>query len=276
MIAPGFAASGSAPPRTVAQLVALVRGCYALCLAGESGSQAPASLPTVHLCSPPGQGGAVDLVDRFGRPACWLGDGDMLFATLPASGGAILATAYFADQAAPQPRVLEIRRIDCPAPIVRVPVGEAGIAAAPQVGLEVVAHIRNRGDVRFLDAPWIGRLGPGLWIEALAVRPLDPSLAPLIEYKGLMAGGAETPWLGSGAACGSRGQGLPLIGFAMRQRTAAGSPLLDCEYSGYFASAATVGPVRNGAPCRSAVDNDPLEGLQLRLTPRPRRTAGTG
>jgi hypothetical protein len=30
----------------------------------------------------------------------------------------------------------------------------------------------------------------------------------------------------------------------------------------------TVGPLRNGAPCRSATANDPLEGMQVRLVKR--------
>jgi hypothetical protein len=42
----------------------------------------------------------------------------------------------------------------------------------------------------------------------------------------------------------------------------------DCEYSGYFHSGLTVGPLRNGVPCRSTVANDPLEGIQVRLVKR--------
>jgi hypothetical protein len=33
-------------------------------------------------------------------------------------------------------------------------------------------------------------------------------------------------------------------------------------------SGAVSGPARNGAPCRSATDNDSLEGLQLRIIDR--------
>ena len=138
-------------------------------------------------------------------------------------------------------------------------------------GLEVVAHIRSRGDVRFVDAPWAGRLGPGLWIEGFTVLPHKGLAAGAIEYKGLTASGTETPWTDGGDFCGTRGRGLPLIGFAVRQKSAPGSAPLDCEYSGYFQSGAIAGPTRNGAPCRSATDNDPLEGLQLRITPRPPR-----
>ena len=99
------------------------------------------------------------------------------------------------------------------------------------------------------------------------VFPRDRAAA--IEYKGLTASGAETPWIGGGSLCGSRGQGTPLIGFAVRQKAVPGGVPVDCEYTGYFQSGATAGPARNGAPCRSAIDNDPLEGLQLRITPRP-------
>jgi hypothetical protein len=145
----------------------------------------------------------------------------------------------------------------------------AAAEQSPQpVALEIVAHIRGRGDVRFVGTPWVGRLGPGMWIEAFMVLPRSRSADAAIEYKGLTANGAETAWIGSGALCGARGQGIPLIGFAVRQKAAPGGAQVDCEYTGYFQSGAMAGPARNGAPCRSAIDNDPLEGMELRITPR--------
>jgi hypothetical protein len=63
--------------------------------------------------------------------------------------------------------------------------------------------------------------------------------------------------------------GIPLVGFAMRLRPSPAAAGYDCEYSGYFQSGLTVGPLRNGAPCRSSVANDPLEGIQVRLVKRP-------
>ncbi len=50
----------------------------------------------------------------------------------------------------------------------------------------------------------------------------------------------------------------------------------DCEYSGYYRSGVTVGPLRNGAPCRSTVANDPLEGIQIRIVKRPKAAAVPG
>lgn len=140
-----------------------------------------------------------------------------------------------------------------------------------EVRVEVVVHVRGRGDVRFVDAPWAGRLRPGLWLESFTILPRHRLAAAAIEYKGLTAAGVETGWLGSGSLCGTRGANTPLIGFAVRQKASPGEALFDCEYTGWFQSGAAVGPCRNGAPCVSATTNDPLEGMQLRIAMRPKQ-----
>jgi hypothetical protein len=61
---------------------------------------------------------------------------------------------------------------------------------------------------------------------------------------------------------------VPLVGFAVRLRPSPETALYECEYSGYFQSGTIVGPLRNGAPCRSTVANDPLEGVQIRFVKR--------
>jgi hypothetical protein len=137
------------------------------------------------------------------------------------------------------------------------------------LSVRISAHIRARGDMQFLDAPWSGRVGPGLWIESFAVLPMEQLGAHDIEYKGLTGSGFETPWLSDNAACGTKGMGVPLVGFAVRLRPSAATADYDCEYCGYFQSGLSVGPLRNGAPCRSSVANDPLEGIQVRLVKRP-------
>ena len=265
--------------RAVARLVALDRGLYSLRRLDEPGrvgghfhtAEAELALPAIQVCAPPGRERALAVRDGFGRERSWLSaPRTVLFVTAAASGAALI-TAYRALDRDGAPPRLELRRLDPPGPAVVLALGGdvSEVAAGDEVGLEIVAHIRARGDVRFVDAAWIGRLGPGLWIEAFTLLPRDPAAAS-IEYKGLTASGAETPWLASGAACGATGEGLPLVGFALRQRAAPGGARLDCEYVGYFASGTTAGPARNGAPCRSARDDDPLEGMQLRITRRPR------
>jgi len=279
-------AAADASPYTTARLVPLDPGLYAFSLAGDTGWHRPAAglaLPTVQVCAPPHDGKAIEITDSFGRAGSWLGGRhEMLFVKAPVGGATALVTAYLPGELSRPPLELQIRRLDRPAPATRViSFGGDGPTAAQGVSLEIVAHIRGRGNVRFVDARWIGRLQPGLWIEALTVLPRDPTTAAGIEYKGLTASGVETPWIGCGSPCGSGSRGDPLIGFAMRQK-AAGEALFDCEYTGYFASGTTAGPARNGAPCRSAIDDDPLEGLQLHVArraatpPRPRRRSTTG
>jgi hypothetical protein len=120
----------------------------------------------------------------------------------------------------------------------------------------------------FSDVPWAGRLGPGLWIESFSVKPLERFTAQDIEYKALTGNGFETPWLSDEKMCGTKGMATPLLGFAIRLRPSSLAAAYDCEYTGYFQSGHTAGPLRNGVPCRSSVASDPLEGIQLRLIKR--------
>ena len=123
--------------------------------------------------------------------------------------------------------------------------------------MHIQAHIRTRGDMSFSEIPWAGRVAPGLWIESFSVRPLKRFGVQDIEYKGLTGSGFETPWLSDEKMCGTRGMAVPLVGFAVRLKPGAAAAAYNCEYSGYFQSGVTVGPLRNGAPCRSTVANDP-------------------
>jgi hypothetical protein len=136
------------------------------------------------------------------------------------------------------------------------------------VPLQIGAHVRTRGDMSFRDLPWAGRIAPGYWLESFSVRPLQRFAPRDIEYKGLTAGGFETPWLSDDKVCGTRGMSTPLLAFAIRLKPGLATDAYDCEYSGYFASGLTVGPLRNGVPCRSSVASDPLEGIQVRVVKR--------
>jgi GT2 family glycosyltransferase/glycosyltransferase involved in cell wall biosynthesis len=144
----------------------------------------------------------------------------------------------------------------------------AADAAPMTLPLRIGAHVRSRGDMSFAEVPWAGRVAPGLWIESFSVRPLAHLAAADIQYKGLTGSGFETPWLSDDEMCGTKGMAVPLVGFAVRLKAGPGTARYDCEYSGYFKSGLTVGPLRNGAPCRSTVANDPLEGLQIRILRR--------
>jgi len=238
------------------------------------------TLPAMHVGLGPGvRSEQVEFISSPSTHGAWLFSAtDLLVTRINGAGAVLILTSV----RAPAGDVLSIKverldaRVDAAEPaapaLPAVPVAAVAAAARdPKAPLPVqmVTHVRTRGDLQFVEAPWAGRVGPGLWIESFAVLPLEHLGAHDIEYKGLTGSGFETPWLSDNAACGTKGLGIPLVGFAMRLRPTPAAAGYDCEYSGYFQSGLTVGPLRNGAPCRSSVANDPLEGIQVRLVKRP-------
>jgi hypothetical protein len=295
------AAPGGASPSSewVARLVSLDPGFYALSLAAKTRWREPVAgfaVPAVHVGPPPDHDD-LEVTDASGQPASWLGGRSNMLLVKAPRGGRALVTAYLPRNPDEKPVEIVIRRLD-PG---HVTAGKGGLAdlsagaggglppiatlrlggAAPaqgstQVSCEILAHIRSRGDLRFSDFGWAGRLGRGQWIEAFTVTPRSRTADSAFEYKGLVANGAETPWIVCGSPCGTRGRGMPLLGFAIRQRALPDGGQIDCEYAGYFQSGVTAGPFRNGAPCRSPRDNDPLEGMQVRIALRPPRARAEG
>jgi GT2 family glycosyltransferase/glycosyltransferase involved in cell wall biosynthesis len=256
-------------------------------------------LPAMHVGLGPGvRSDQVEFVAGPGTDGTWLfAQGDVLVAKVNGAGATLILTSVRssigevlsiaverlearAQAAAPTesaniPVNLPIpaaAESGAPAPQAKSAVGPEGEALA--VPLKIKTHIRSRGDVNFADTPWAGRVAPGLWIESFSVQPLKNLAAHDIEYKGLTGTGFETPWQSDDQICGTKGMSVPLVGFALRLKPSAATSVYDCEYSGYYRSGVTVGPLRNGAPCRSTVANDPLEGIQIRIAKRAKTAAG--
>jgi len=204
---PGSGIAQSAAPSAIARLVNLEPGLFAFSITGGAPSHGAATglaLPAVHVCPfHSGQDGALEITTASGRPGAWLGGpAESLFVRSPAGGAAALVTAYLGRDPSGPPLALAIRRLDAPAepPIMTVALAMPGIPARSQeeVGLEILLHIRGRGDVYFFEPGWAGRVGAGSWVEAFAILPRDALAASAIEYKGLSASGVETDWLPSG------------------------------------------------------------------------------
>jgi hypothetical protein len=205
--------------------------------------------------------------------AAWLSDaGDVVMARV--SGGQVSVVLTSLRVAGAPALSLEVQRVDARS-VLGPPLPLQGAIASPDAapareGLapRITAHVQNRGDLAFAEEPWAGLPGLRLWIESFVIEAVAPLAKGDIEYKGLTATGFETPWLGGGSSCGTRGMGIPLVAFSVRMKPSAKAAEYDCEYSGRFISGATVGPLRNGAPCRSASPDDPLEAIQLRIVER--------
>jgi hypothetical protein len=260
----------------VARLVNLDPGLFAFSIAGATrwpGIAPGLGVPAVHLASVhAAEDAALEITTVTGRPGMWLGGpSPTLLVRAPARGGTALVTAYLGHDPVAPPLAMTIRRVDA---ATEPPVRTVSFAARPEsasaheIPLEIVLHIRGRGDVYFFGSDWAGRVGPGSWVEAFTILPRHERAAAAIEYKGLSANGVETAWLPAGSVCGTTGRNTPLLGFAVRQKAGVAGARFDCEYSGSFESGAVSGPARNGAPCRSVSDNDPLEGLRLRIIDR--------
>ena len=254
-----------------------------------AGATGDLSLPAVHVGLGPGV--PTEAVEFVGGPSThggWLfAKGDLLVTKVKGSGATLVLTSV----RAPGGEVLSIKVERLEARAEADPAQQAdgnatqqqtsgdralrntklpGISAPDDstVRLTIGAHLRTRGDMSFSEVPWAGRVAPGLWIESFSVRPLERFEAEEIEYKALTGSGFETPWISEDKMCGTKGMATPLLGFAIRLKPSPAAAAFDCEYSGYFASGLTVGPVRNGVPCRSSVASDPLEGIQVRLVKR--------
>jgi len=277
------------------QILPLPAGLYLFSVkeAVSNGRQEDGRLrvPAMHVGLGPGV--RSDQVEFMAGPAtngAWLFAKEDLLVTKVGSAG---ATLVLTSVRAPGGEVLTIKverledRSDEAAPVQQPPVTQPLVAAAQApsdkqkntstaktndavpVPLHITAHIRTRGDMGFTNTPWAGRTARGLWIESFAIRPLERFSVQDIEYKALTGSGFETPWLSDETMCGTKGMAVPLVGFAVRLKAScSGAAAYDCEYSGYFKSGVTVGPLRNGTPCRSTVANDALEGIQMRIIAR--------
>lgn len=273
----------AAAPETPALAVSEVRllqideGLYALRIGeipGAAGNVAGLSLPAVQIAAPFAENGhGVEIVASFPRRGNWVGrEGGTLILRSAAPGGQLIVTAYGAPaQTAAAALTLNLNRLDGPDGIGAEPAGIAGPRAAGLTGTrdvatEILLHIERAGDRLFPGRGWVGALGRRMRIEAFSIRPIEQLAPNELEMKGFLPNGGETPWVPGGTLCGTRGRGLPLIGFAVRvvpQR----ADRFEVLYQGSFFKGGISEQHRGGSPCRSAPD-DPLEAISVRLIER--------
>jgi GT2 family glycosyltransferase len=266
------------------QVLPLESGLYLFSVTATGRSAAPLGgrlqLPAMHVGLGPGV--SADRVQFMSGPAtqdAWLfAATDQLVVKVGMAGATLILTSVRGPDG--DTLSIKVERLrpgaDVAAPLVaathlQIPQP----APEPSPPLHITAHVRTRGDMNFAAGGWAGRVAPGLWIESFSVRPLELFSAQDLEYKGLTGSGFETPWISDDKPCGTQGMAVPLVGFALRFKATPAGVGHDCEYSGYFQSGLTVGPLRNGAPCRSTVADDPLEGIHVRLVKRADRAVTT-
>jgi hypothetical protein len=136
----------------------------------------------------------------------------------------------------------------------------------PLTEAQIVAHIRNRGDVRVRLTQWIGLPGSRLWIEGFGVILPEGWAPDDVEYTGVLANAEAMPWVAAPQFCGSRGQTQPMLGFALRLKGTV-ARLYDCTYRASFIDGTMAGPVNQGQICQSP-SLAALEALQVTMIRR--------
>jgi hypothetical protein len=272
---PEMTLASSDQPSTIARLIALEQGLYILEI-GETqcirGQMCRLQVPAVQVSAPlDDRDCSAEIVGNSGRTDAWLGhEGGTVIIKSPSGGARVLVTAYaLPAQIVPVPDIM-VRRLDRPRPN-----GAAHRSINPadepeEILCEIVLHMERLGDRRFAGEGWVGNRGKKLRIEAFSIRPVGTLLARDIEFKALGPKGRQTPWVTDAKLCGTRGQGLPLTGFAIRLAPNV-AERFDVVYQGAFFESGVVGPNRNGELCAPPVADDPLEAINVRLTRRSHR-----
>ena len=159
-------------------------------------------LPAMHVGLGPGvRAEQVEFIAGPGTDGTWLfAQGDVLVArvngtgatliltSVRSSGGEVLSIAVERLEGRAQattsvPAESENNSVKLPvaatseagAPAQAAPESKSAVVPAADalaVPLQIKTHIRSRGDMNFADAPWAGRVAPGLWIESFSIRPL--------------------------------------------------------------------------------------------------------
>lgn len=265
------------------QMLTLSRGLYLVSVTSATphrlGEAQDLILPAIHVGAAPGSApGSIEFIDGPTNGGQWLCESrDVIVAKVVSVQAALVFTTLRTPSMAAIE--VEVSRLDrkAVAPGAKPPAAIEPPQSNPPpplktasgqsaVSVRVDMHIQIKGDVSYVNNFWSGALGERLAIEAFSITPLDGPAPADLEYSAVAENGLESGWISGGAFCGSRGVGLALTGFAMRLKpTAAAS--YNCEYRGSFASGKIIGPVRNGAPCRSD-PNDRLEAMQIFILPR--------
>jgi hypothetical protein len=269
------ATSGIVDPPHLAGMASVIRleqGLYALEIAGTTrppGQLSGAALPLIQVSAPPGgQTGSIEIIGASGDAGAWIGhEGGTVVVKSPPGGGSIWVTAFGNPDDAPIPPRVELHPIDRWRSSGAAPEPFADRIEAAQFPTEIVLHVERLGDRRFAGQGWIGSRGRKLRIEAFSIRPIEVLAENEIEIKGLGPHGRETPWVGGARLCGTRGQRLPLTGFAVRLAPQV-SHRFDVLYEGAFFESGIAGPFRYGELCLPPLADDPLEAINVRVMRR--------
>jgi hypothetical protein len=129
---------------------------------------------------------------------------------------------------------------------------------------EIMIHAQGVGDLGGKIGDWIGTKGSGRWVEGFGLAPQTIPDTD-IEYCAMLGEDWLSPWIDGGNFCGSRGMGLPLLGFSIKLKGEA-SGCNRLTYAASFVDGSAVGPLAEGETL-SAPSGSPLEAIRVTIEP---------
>jgi hypothetical protein len=251
---------------TSVELLTLPAGTYAFTV--ENGNSTTSSgekvtLPALQVgIAPTNSPGAVEILESGTTSDRWLARrSDIVIVRISGESASLMLTSVRLPGTAPL--AINVQRLVLEPGSDQIVEADGG---APDSRRRILVHIQNVGDVHFSEG-WAGCVGETLWIEAFAIISAGTLPLESLEYCGVTADGYQTPWMSNQTLCGTRGQGMPMQGFAVRL-TPEFTERYECTYRGKFLSGRTLGPFRNGDLCSSDIAGDPLRGIELYVAER--------
>ena len=193
-----------------AHSITLETGTYCVFVTAVSVGIATRDLPALQISTAPGSNSvALGTLPGDG----WLRSvGDAVLIRVVNQKSRLLLTSY--DEArveGAKPPQIQVQRLDNGRPQDYTP--------APTPSLEtsdVLAHIRRHGDRAGSFGGWLGQVGDDSWLEGFEITPPEGLTPEELEYQVVLGRGWLSPWVPAGDFCGSRGMGLPILGFRVR------------------------------------------------------------
>lgn len=133
---------------------------------------------------------------------------------------------------------------------------------AEQVGLRVLVHLEEIGDMEFRNGEFAGTREPYRRLEGFQLN-VDPSVPGLdIKYMAHLEDICDTPWVNGGQFIGTRGEWRRLEGFAI-QLTGVAASNYNVFYMCHLQNIGDSPVYSNGQFCGSRGQSQRVEGIQV-------------
>jgi GT2 family glycosyltransferase len=278
--AAGISRTIMAPPSTAptasVSLLPLTKGLFLFSVRSTQPSQrvddhSGIHLPAMQVGTAPGApSGQIEFMLAPRTHSSWLSEpNDQIVAKISSTSAVVMLTSVMIPGMTPLE--IEVKRLDSPELVSSATQKTPTLLSSPplptqaSIRLEVTPHIQNHGDLAFGESQWAGLVGQGFWIESFSVVPLEQLPPDAIEYMAVTATGVETPWVSGGGACGTRGIGVPLTGFAVRAKPQFQDQVVTCEYGAILLSGAVCGPASNGVLCSGPNASEPIGAIWVSI-----------